>query len=1279
MMRSIACFTILIFCSTTNLGLVNADEPKLLDDQFVLPKGFHIYRAATRDLTGGSYDLTFDGQGRILVGDGNAVRRLKDTNHDGIYDGYDVIADGKPTSGRGPQGLLVYGDKLYVVAGDGVQLFSGYNSDGKLKHEKRLGANFNTGGDHAAHTVLRGLDGYIYLVTGDGGGTSGRKHITEASSPCLEERAASVFRFDPQGEKWECIGSGGRNPPSLGMNYLGEFFSFDSDMEFHVDVPFYRPVSLNHWRTGADQGWQGVGAFRRYFIDSIPPVMEVGRGSPNWGVVYEHTQFPEKYRDTFIACDYRWKSATTGGYATSGRLVAFHLKRKGATWSSEMTELAKAKPNAKDDAGNSINFALVDVDVALDGSIFVTDHNQGIWRIFYDESENPKIPIPNVLIIKGKKLDPLTEIIRLPQPAAEWSRMAVENMKKGIGPNADSQLMAAVLDNERSKRDQLRALRLVSPKFKDLPPKYVVGLSKHQNEEVRAQAAWLVGIRGNADEYELLTSLLTDKSSFVRRRAAEALSRLAHPQANAALVKALSDENRAVRYAAMTALSHRPTTEITQQLSDQTNPQSIMRILVATHLRKDRAAAEDIHTAIAKLLSRIQPGTEDHLDFLRVLSLFRNEIQQNANLRGPVSAFLTKADANGDKRIRWEQIRLIGQYRLDDAFEHLVQQLLVEKDYVTQFHIASAISEIPRPETGWKKSADEQLADWIVTTQSGWFSEFGGKGLQFPGFWGTTLNKLAQHHIASLSRRLPKLKPGTQLTRAVFNNLQSVGNAETILIDLFKEAIDSESKTEIVRLLSKVSSQKVANFLSNEFGKTKDELLRQALISALGTSGRWLESPTVFLNGLFEFDDKESIAGCLNGIVGCGKKLPPEINELLAGQFKDFKAVKSNNGAELVSFRLLELMGRNPELTSLFEPAFQVLFGTVADNSDRQPKVIWSSTDQKDGDKAVFARSFTTDAKPDNAEIVLTCDNEFVLYVNGKRVAASKDWTQPQRVDITKFTIKGKNLIAIEAANQGGPAGLIASIQWREKGSGPRQLVTDSTWVYSTNPPKEWRTLGPQKGNWSLSVDVTKPTRNAIDAYLAFTKQSAKDDTLAIQEFWNQWHLQQFKTAFVARPEKKINLRSNESLFDVISNTKEIQGDPVRGRGIYLKAGCYACHGGIENKSTTIFGPALGGVTLRLKRQELADAIVYPSKQVVERFKASLIETVDGKSYTGFITEQTDDFVTITDIENKITRIRRGDIEQMKTQNKSLMPKNLLNAFSDQEIKDLLSFLKSLQ
>src|SRR5438094_6202908 len=96
-----------LFSTSTSICLAT---PELLDDQFELPRGFHIYRAAGPELSGGSYAMTFDGDGRLLVGDGTAVRRLKDADGDGVFDGFEMVAGG--LGPRGPQGLLVYGDRL---------------------------------------------------------------------------------------------------------------------------------------------------------------------------------------------------------------------------------------------------------------------------------------------------------------------------------------------------------------------------------------------------------------------------------------------------------------------------------------------------------------------------------------------------------------------------------------------------------------------------------------------------------------------------------------------------------------------------------------------------------------------------------------------------------------------------------------------------------------------------------------------------------------------------------------------------------------------------------------------------------------------------------------------------------------------------------------------------------------------------------------------------------------------------------------------------------------
>ena len=337
--------------------------PVLLDEQFVLPKGFHIYRAATGKECGGSYAMAFDGQGRLLVGEGNSIRRIYDTDGDQVYDKFETIVD-KGVEGRGPQGILVRGDRVYAVGGDGLQLYTGYLS-GKLKHEGRLGEKFPTGGDHSAHMLVRGIDDWIYFLTGDGSGNSER-HVTMAGSPVSKVRGASVYRLDPDGQQWECIGSGGRNAPGLGMNYLGELFSFDSDLEYTHGLPDYRPTRLIHWSTGAIDGWahNDEGGIRPYFPDLQRPVIEIGRGTPTMGTFYEHTQFPERYRDAFLNCDYLWKGGGGTHPRSTGRVVAFHLQRDGGAFTAKMTTLVDGREDSRDEDGQRINLAAVDVVVA---------------------------------------------------------------------------------------------------------------------------------------------------------------------------------------------------------------------------------------------------------------------------------------------------------------------------------------------------------------------------------------------------------------------------------------------------------------------------------------------------------------------------------------------------------------------------------------------------------------------------------------------------------------------------------------------------------------------------------------------------------------------------------------------------------------------------------------------------------------------------------------------------------------------------------------------------
>jgi putative heme-binding domain-containing protein len=678
---------------------VCAADPRFLDEQFELPPGFHIQRVATQEQSGGSYDLCFDAQGRLLVGDGNAVRRLKDKDGNGVYDGYEVIATG--LGPRGPQGLLVWGDRLYAVGGDGLQLFEGYESGGPLVHRGRLGAELNTGGDHDAHTIFRGPDDHIYLMAGNGSGIRDRLHITETNSPVMFEREASVFRISPDGKKWECIGSGGRNPPSLGMNYLGELFSFDSDMEWDVGLPWYRPVRLNHWVIGGDQGWQEVGAYPPYYIDCLPGILEVGRGSPNWGVFYEHYLFPAKYRGSFLVCDYRWKRESNDQYSTTGRLVAFFLKRAGAGWRATMETLARPKPNGRDKNGKRIQFALVDIDVAGDGDLYVSDHNQGIWRITYDG--------PNEGGRKGE-LDP-------------W--------------------------------------------------------------EVSAMDAWRAGLRGDVTS---LVRFLRDKDPFVRRRAAEALTRWSVPEARAPLIEALNDPERLVQYVAMCALAHHPLSEWLDQAVAKKHPQTQMRALVAGTIRRETIPEPKVQEVVRSLLTS-KLSSEDQLDLLRVIALFPKAAGAD------VERFLLAGFPDSDRNVRWEKVRLMGEFRVAKAFAPLLRELETETNHVTQFHIAQATARL---RSGWTADEERRLLNWFLATQQGWFAQFAGKGVEFPAFWQTVLTDFAANHREAFMGASNKIDLASLMGTVFIDSL-----AVERLTALSEKETSPEIRKKIVRALKK--------------------------------------------------------------------------------------------------------------------------------------------------------------------------------------------------------------------------------------------------------------------------------------------------------------------------------------------------------------------------------------------------------------------------------------------------------------------------------------------
>jgi putative heme-binding domain-containing protein len=920
------CWKLLSICAipaaTLALAASLTAAPVLLDDRFELPSGCHIYRAADAEMTGGSYAMTFDGQGRLLVGDGAAVRRLSDRNGDGVFDDAEVIATG--LGPRGPQGLLVFGDRLYAVGGDGLQLFEGYASGGPLVHRGRLGAKFRTGGDHDAHTVLRGHDGWLYFMVGNGAGTTGRAHVTEESSPARIEREACVFRVSPDGRRWECLGTGGRNPPSLGLHALGDLFSHDSDMEWHVGLPWYRPTRLNHWLLGADQGWHDVGAARPWHIDTLPGVLDTGRGSPNWGVFYEHRQLPQKYRDAFLVCDYRWKQESRDRYATSGRLVAFFLRRQGAGWQAAMETVAQPRPGARDSDGRPIHFALVDVAVAPDGSLLLSEHNQGVWRIYHDGVARRKSTPPPLLpawsAVGDSPVALLNALLELPQPGAEHSRLREVELRGRLGASGARLLKDGALDGSRPLAQRLRAVRLLAPDFERLPAAWLESLARDSEPELRGQAAWLLGLRGGEAGLAVLLRLLEDTDSFVRRRAAEAFNRQHAPEATLPLVARLADPERLVRHAAMTALSHQPASTWLEAALARPELQPRLRALVALAWRGETNRSSLVRRHLPALLDAAPAGTEDKLDLLRVLAIHREVIQTDATLAERLADFLVKHFPDAHRDVRWEQARLMGEFRVARGFGPLARALASERDPVTQFHFAQALARLP----GGGTAAEESRAlRWFLRSQRGWFAEFDGKGVEFPGAWAAVLADFAGRHREAVLRELPAIDLAGQLGGAALALLAEPPSDGKTLIDLYRKESRIEARRQILLALRPVPGRRVESFLTDEFNRLDWDAPEDARLRGMILE-HWAERPTkatlasLIYEGLFHEDAavvRASARGVLRGA------------EEARALFAEGTAPSGREPQEELAVDLISRMMERPDLFHALEAALVVWSG----------------------------------------------------------------------------------------------------------------------------------------------------------------------------------------------------------------------------------------------------------------------------------------------------------------------------------------------------------------
>ena len=257
----------------------------------------------------------------------------------------------------GAHGLLFAFNSLYVMVNEragqqGLWRLKYRASDDQFDAPELL-CKIDGGGEHGPHGVVLGPDGRsIYFVAGNHTKPPASQTVMRTANAWGEDHllprmwdanghargilapGGYTIKTDPDGKKIELFCAGFRNHYDIAFDANGELFTYDSDMEWDMGMPWYMPTRINHCVSGGDYGWRsGAGRWPAYYADSLPAAVNIGPGSPTGTVFGTGAKFPAKYQRAFFANDW-----------TYGTMYAIHLVPDGASFKAVKEEFVSGKP-----------------------------------------------------------------------------------------------------------------------------------------------------------------------------------------------------------------------------------------------------------------------------------------------------------------------------------------------------------------------------------------------------------------------------------------------------------------------------------------------------------------------------------------------------------------------------------------------------------------------------------------------------------------------------------------------------------------------------------------------------------------------------------------------------------------------------------------------------------------------------------------------------------------------------------------------------------------------